>query len=327
MTLRWLTAVLAGAFALFASPAVAGKQLGAVTGEIFTDHGQVVACEVLDKLDENRIRIRIGSRFHGDESAATVEVLVGDATWAAIEEGGRYLIAYSSVRKNPRLRAVVERDPRGAVVIKTTLVGDFVLADRPASRRLVAGAAGKGSKRAQAKAALELIAGDDVAATRFAAMELYGREDLRNAVATRMTEAWAATLVSGAVDAEAQDFLFRAGRRIEGHRPWLAEGARDVLGGLDMPLDPISPLPSLAVTVMDALSETGTAEDAGLIERFVASRNPGVAKAALRSMDRLDRAYTLARANRWLRVGRLGEQPLLEEVMSTLRGYVTRHEE
>ncbi len=302
--------------------AEASRQLGAASDEILTTYAQVVVGRALEKLEDGRVRFSIVERFHGKETA-NADVLVNEDTYARVEVDQQYLVAYSRFRKNPLLRDVVEPDPRGAVAVSTTLVGEFVLADRPATRRLLAGAAkGKGSKRAQARAAITLLAGDDLAATRFAAMELYGRETLRSTVATRMSDDFAVWLRAGAVDPQAQEFLFRAARRSKGERSWLASGARDVLDALELPLDPVSPLPSLALTAMEALADTGTADDAVILERFVAARNPGVAKMAIRSMDRIDRAHTLVRANAWI-----NDSSLLEETRRSLHAYISKHEE
>jgi hypothetical protein len=96
------------------------------------------------------------------------------------------------------------------------------------------------------------------------------------------------------------DFLLRSAIRLpqEKSSPWLAEEFRRVIIENGTRYDLSTFVPSLVRTAARGLRLSGTPADIGLLSILLYSNNPGVSKAALESMDHLDRQATVARAER-----------------------------
>lgn len=305
-------------------PLHAAKPLGTTSSEVIKGHITIAVGKAIEKEADHRVRFAFSDSLYG--TAPEHESLsMQPETHAWIQRGHAYLVAYSPLRKNQLLRKGLEPHPNGPTIIATTLAGDFVLEDSPAVRQLILGPLGKGAAIAeQAEATFAALECDDTGAVRFATMELYGRQDLRDAVDDAMMKRWAALLHADGVDPIAQEFLYRAALRLPAttQRDWIAEAGRDLLSNLELPLDPGSPLPQLSIITMDAIAKTGTKEDVSQITSFLEARHPGIAKGALAAMDQLDPAGTIERARTWL-----AKDDLLDETRRVLRAYLDRHEE
>ena len=308
---------------LVPATAPAGRMLGSATEELLRDHVHVLIGRALDRQD-GRIRFAFEESLHGDMRSRAA-ILVTPATHNRVKIGSHYIVAFTDYRTDPFYREGLVLDPRAPRVVSLALVEDFVLEDRPETRRLVLGANDPTmAPRAQVSDALTLLASDDVFAQRFAALELYGREDLRLAASDQDRARWSKLLHAGATETQAQDFLYRAALRLppDSDRAWIANGARDVLNLNELPVDFRSSLPALLTTALDALAKTGNTTDTAQLAPLLRADHPGIAKAALSAMDALDRPTTLTLANQLLLTGANGS-----ELRRALQAYVTRWQE
>lgn len=309
---------------MFAPPADAGRMLGSATDEVVRAHIHILAGHAKGRVSDHRIRFVFQSALHGT-LRSEANVLVSEATRDRVQAGQPYIVAFTDYRNNPLLREGLEPDPQAPRVVSVALVGDFVLDDRPETRLLIAGAREPTLPATdQLAAALDLLASNDPFSQRFAAMELYGREGLRAVLDDPLRQRWSLLLRAGAIDTQAQDFLFRAALRLPKRhdRAWIAEGARDVLDLTKLHVDFDSTRPALFATALNALAQTGKPTDTRRLAPLLRANHPGIAKAALAAMDVLDRDATLVLANQLLLAG-----PRSSELERALQAYVTRWEE
>lgn len=259
----------------------------------------VAVAEALTRVDDRHVAFRrIELLSGGAEEAETPRELVlrmSPETIAEVEIGERYLLGYTRWRKAARTRGTYEEDPQGPSIVELPAIGDALLADTPAMRRLVTASA-RVDRRAL-DAVLAQLRHPATLSRRFAAGELYLRPELRQLVRQKDLEALGAILADETLDPMTHEILLRAGEtlveRLGGE--WLAVASRRVLERHGGELDLRSFVPSLVVTAARALGKTGDRGDVELLAKHLTSNNPGVAKAALAAMEGLDLASTRTR--------------------------------
>lgn len=215
-------------------------------------------------------------------------------TRRSVHAGTSYLLVYSALQRVPRTRGVFEPDPGGPRLLEAPAVGPLLLADSADLRLLVLPPVAQTPQAARARldAVLRVLATAEPRSARFAAAELLFRRDLRAAVGVADIEPLAAAIERADIDPQLQDLLLRAAEPLGGIAGgvWLLRASKRVLANHDLRPAFASYVPSLLEAAAAALATVGSGEDAAVLVRHLRSQHPGVAKAALRSLDALDPA-------------------------------------
>lgn len=268
------------------SASTAAPRLGPPTLFMVEEGHRSAVVEVIERLADGRFRARTVKRLHGE----TPDELVLTGGGGLLVPGGRYVIGHTDkpFGRSPRPDAT----SAGPRLLTVPAVGAAVFEDTPAMRRLVSRRNGTEplDARGRLDALLEQLARPDVQARRFVTLELALDQALARLADEDDIESVRRTLAAGDLETLARDHLLRASRGLVEDRSgeWLAAECRRVLASHGRRLDLASFVPSLLVTALETLEQTGTRADAELASRHVASNNPGVGKAAFSALAALD---------------------------------------
>ncbi|RMH21727.1 MAG: hypothetical protein D6696_05145 [Acidobacteria bacterium] len=312
--------------ALAASRAGAAPRLGPPSLYLQDEPHRVAVVEARGVVDDGRAafvrrQLLLGDRAE-EEMPPELVVRMGPEALAAIEIGRTYVLGYTRLRPAARQRRVYEEDPLGPSVVALPGVGDALLDDTPAIRRLVTTPA-EGDRRTL-EAVLDQLARPGALSQRFAAAELLLRRELQELVTAADVKRLQAVLAAPELDPMAHDVLLRAAEPLAARfgGEWLAEDCRRVLKAHGTELDLHSFVPSLVLTAARILGKVGNRDDVPLLARHLLSNNPGVAKAALPSMAALDPVATGERVRELV-----ARDDLLAETRRVLERYLNQRAE
>lgn len=283
--------------ALTAGLAFAAPRLVAPSKFMKQDRYRSAVAKVVEITEEGRFRIEVVEPLYGETPDGLVLRIVG-GLGDHVEVGGVYVIGHTDKpsRRSPRW----DTDPSGPRVLSVPAVGPAVFENSSAMRTLVRDhpADSPLTDIKRLAATIEQLASSDISSRRFVLAELAIDAELRALVGDSELEVLRGTLASGELEPMAHDYLLRAARpMIENWGgAWLAADCRKVAEDNGPDLDLNSLVPSLLVTALDTLGETGVAADAPLARRYIESNNPGVGKAAFAAMLALDRESAIALA-------------------------------
>lgn len=283
--------VLAAVLTLAAAAAIAVPRLTAPTKFLDSDaRYRCAVVKVVELTDEGRFRLEVVERLRGETPDDLAVYVVGGPEHALLEVGKSYIVGHTDkpARRSHRWQV----DPNGPRVLSVPAVGQAVFEDSVPMRALVrehpedAPLTGK----ARLEAVLSSLDSSDAQSLRFVAAELVLAPELRELVGDAELERLRRALASD-LEPMAHDYLLRAALPMveSWGGDWLAEDARSVISSHGSELDLASLIPSLLVTALRTLEQTGEKADAALARPHVASNNPGVGKAAFQAMVTLDR--------------------------------------
>lgn len=303
--------------------AEAARVVPAPSQALVHPRNRVALIEILDIQDPARLRCRVLERLVGD-SPEILEVRLRPEAMAEVQAGNRYLLGYTTFRKNPLLRDVIEEDPEGPKAIRLPLAEDALLQDLPEIRLLIAAGLDNDSvtSRQQLDAVMALIDGADPRARQLAIFELFARGDLLQHLGTKELERLSAHIQSAERSAGERDILLRALYKLPPERRGPAAAAcRVVLRQLEPLFDLATVEPTLAVTAANLLGETGKPGDLALLAPFISSNNPAAARAAFDAMLHLDAEASRQRARALLKGASLHDdvRRYLENHLQTVR--------
>jgi hypothetical protein len=264
------------------------------------DRIQIVVAKAIKKPESPGIIFSISERLSG-ESPDEVLLRTDEVTFAAVVVGRSYVVAWSYMRRNRRLVSGWEKDPAGPFTVQLKGLGSSaVFEDTPEIRFLFAPGTFEqsGNSGQQIDALLAQLQREDSRSRALVISELYLRPDLTEAMNPAQVDALKAVLQKQALDPQHRDFLLRSTLRLPQDltSPWLAEELRKTIIENGTQYDLASFVPALVRTAARGLSQVGGRADIDLLSNLLYANNPGVAIAALETMDHIDTGATIAKA-------------------------------
>jgi len=315
-----------GAIALFAPATVqAARPLGPPIEELTSRYNIVMVAQAAERVDGGRVRFERVLPYFNDP-AASVVLRTGEGDHPFIEVGKTYLVGYTLAASDPQFRDAKYLDPEGPKIVEVRgSDARAVFTDTPELRFLFEQILDDqpDPTREMLDALLTQMQRDDERARSLVVLELMLRPDLIAAVDADQGQVIRALITSEAVPTQIRDLLLATASRLEASAQagWLAEVQRDIVRSAPLELDLASPMPSFVRTAVRGLKSTGEAGDLPALRRLLGSNAPGVAKAALDTMDGLDPVATLAIARETR-----ADASILAETRRVLGLYVERME-
>lgn len=271
------------------------------------ERNRIMVAEATKKADAPGIWFAVREQLSG-ESPAEVLLRTNEETFADVEIGRSYIVAWTELRKNRRLVAGWEKHPQGPYVLSLLGMGSNALfEDTPELRLLFAPGAMEPSATSgqQIDALLAQMQREDYRSRSLVILELYLRPDLTEQMEQSHTEELKAVLQKQNLDPKHRDFIIRSAVRLPQDltSPWLAEELRKIIIQHGTQYDLSSFVPALVRTAARGLSESGGPADIELLSLLLYANNPGVSKAALATMNGLDSAATIEKAQQALERG------------------------
>lgn len=265
----------------------------------FDAHNAIAVLQVKSKLRENRIDFANVKSIFG-EVESTVVIETSPETFKNLEKGKQYLIVYTKYQKNPLIRKVTEVIPTGPKVISSNFIGDAVFAPTKNLLAIVSAAKSglhttKNTRVADANNAMndkvfidlliQEMKNDSEANRRFAKVELSRHP----------------ALLSKLEKSQGQQLMQLVSQQAwpEKHLVPLVDGSIQQPSIIDSDVKTVclnfiakmpekmnlrSMQPQLALSCTSLLRRLGNKEDIKLLVSLLSKNNPGVAKAAFKSM-------------------------------------------
>jgi len=302
-----IVCLISGVLILAAMPAAdAAKRLGPPIEELQSapDRVRIVIAVARDKTASNTILFSIGERLSG-EAPDEVLLRTDEQTFADVEAGRSYLVAWTYLRRNRGVIGGWEEDPDGPSTVRLMGLGvTAVFEDTPELRFLFApGAIAEPTTAGkQLDALLAQMQRQDFRSRGLVIAELYLRPDLTEIISSSQVNILTQVLHDQALDAQHRDWLLRSTlslpRKLSS--PWLAEEFRRIIILHGTQYDLASFVPGLVRTAARGLQQAGEPADIELLSMLLYANNPGVAKAALATIDHFDPAAAVVNAQQAL---------------------------
>jgi len=290
-------------------PALAAKRLGPPIEHLQSepDRIRIVVAVASEKSEPPGILFSISERLSG-EAPEEVLLRTDEETFADVETGRSYVVAWSYMRRNRKVIGGWEKDPNGPSTVSLLGMGTTTLfEDTPEIRYLFTPGLNTDSEDStqQTDALLAQMQQQDYRSRGLVIAQLYLRPDLTEHMTPSQGEALKAVLQTKTLDPQHRDFLFRSALRVSPDltSPWLAEEFRKTIIQHGTQYDLRSFVPGLVRTAARGLSQTGGPDDIELLSSLLYANNPGVAKAALGTMDHIDAGATLEKAQQAIERG------------------------
>jgi hypothetical protein len=290
---------------------------------------RIVVGTVVEKPDAEKFLMTIDERLSG-EAPDEVLLRTDKQTAAGLKAGDSFIVAWTYQRRNRGVIGGWETDPAGPSTVQVLGLGTTALFENSPELRLLFSSDATGdsvspgttalfenspelrllfssdatgdsvSPGRQIDALLTQLQREDILSRGLVVTQLYLRPDLTEQMNTDQVDVMRTILQTESLNPQHLDFLLRSAIRLpqEKSSPWLAEEFRRVIIENGTRYDLSTFVPSLVRTAARGLRLSGTPADIGLLSILLYSNNPGVSKAALESMDHLDRQATVARAER-----------------------------
>jgi hypothetical protein len=249
---------------------------------------RIVIAEAMKKPESSKIWFSISEQLSGD-SPDEILLRTDEETFADVEIGRSYVVAWTDMRKNRRLAARWEKHPDGPFVVSLMGMGSTALfEDSPEIRFLFAPVSQ--SAEQQIDALLAQMQREDFRSRGLVISQLYLRPDLTEKMNASQVEELNKALQLQDLDPQHRDFIIRSALRLSQDQtaPWLAEELRKIIIFSGTQYDLASFVPGLVRTAARGMGQVGEQSDIDLLSTLLYANNPGVSKAALDSMDQLD---------------------------------------
>jgi hypothetical protein len=287
----------------------AAKRLGPPIEDLQSapDRVRIVVAEARDKTAPNGILFAINERLSG-EAPEEVLLRTDEQTFADVQAGRSYIVAWTYLRGNRRVIGGWEVDPDGPSTVEVIGLGAVAVFEDTAELRFLfspgameeSATAGK-----QLDALLAQMQREDARSRGLVIAELYLRPDLTVIMGPPQVELLGQVLQDAALAPQYRDLLLQSALNLPPDlaSPWLAEEFRRVIILHGTQYDLASFVPALIETAASGLQQAGAAADIDLLGMLLYANNPGVAKAALAAIDHFDPAAAAARAQQALERG------------------------
>lgn len=303
--MRKVTRLVYGFFlVLLMQPVFAARPLGPPVEELLRrpETAPVVAAIASDKADPPWIKFLVSERFSG-ESPDQLILRVDEDTFSNVKVGESYVLAWTELRLAPLLRDGYEQDPEGASIIKIRgLETKAIFQDSIDIRFLLTSREPSGDTGPETDALLALMLSDDPNSEDLAAAQFLLKPKLTGNINSSQVEGFQKVLDRPALGAQNRNFLLQSALRMPADlsSPWLAEEYRKVIIFNGTQYDLLSHVPGLVMNSVRGLGVVGERQDIGLLNVLLYANHPGVAEAALKSMDKFDPEATRIAAERAL---------------------------
>ena len=249
---------------------------------------RIVIAEAMKKPESSKIWFSISEQLSGD-SPDKVLLRTDEETFADVEVGRSYVMAWTDMRKNRRLVAGWEKHPDGPFVVSLMGMGSTALFEDSPEIRFLFAPVSQGVEQ-QIDALLAQMYREDFRSRSLVISQLYLRPDLTEKMSPSQVEALKKVLQLQDLDPQHRDFIIRSAFRLSQDQtaPWLAEELRRIIIFSGTQYDLASFVPSLVRTAARGMGQAGQQTDIDLLSTLLYANNPGVSKAALDSMDQLD---------------------------------------
>jgi hypothetical protein len=263
------------------------------------DRIQIVVAKAIKKPESPRIAFSISGRLSG-ESPDEVLLRTDEDTFADVVVGRSYVVAWSYMRRNRSIVEGWEEDPAGPFTVQLKGLGSSaVFEDSPEIRFLFAPGTlhQSGNSGKQIDALLGQLQREDFRSRGLVIAELWLRPDLTEAMNPKQVEALKVVIQKQALGPQHRDYLLRSTLRLPQDEisPWLAEELRKVIIEHGTQYDLRSFVPALVRTAARGLIQVGGRADIDLLSNLLYANNPGVAIAALNTMDHIDTGATVVK--------------------------------
>jgi hypothetical protein len=287
----------------------AAQRLGPPIEDLQSEPGRtrIVIAVASEKAKSPRILFTVSERLSG-EAPDEVLLRTDEETFADVEVGRSYVVAWSYMRRNRSIVGGWENDPAGPFTVQLKGLGSSaVFDDTPEIRFLFAPGTfdQSGNSGQQIDALLTQLQREDFRSRGLMIGELYLRPDLTEAMKPAQVDVLKAVFQKQALDPQHRDFLFRSTLRLPQDltSPWLAEEMRRTIIWHGTQYDLRSFVPSLVITAAEGLQQVGDSSDIDLLDPLLYANNPGVSRAALAAIDHFDRDAAVARSKKALERG------------------------
>jgi hypothetical protein len=257
------------------------------------DHTRIVVAVVSKKPESPNILLSISERLSG-ESPDEVLLRTDEETFADVEVGRSYIVAWTYLRRNRRVIGGWEEDPAGPSTVTLMGLGSTALfEDSPEIRLLFAPVSLEPDE--QLDALLAQMQREDFRSRGLVIAQLYLRPDLTENMNPSQAEVLKKVVQMQTLDPQQRDFLLRSALRLSQDltSPWLGEALRKIIIQYGTQYDLTSFIPGLVRTAARGLGQIGEPTDIDLLSNLLYANNPGVSEAALHAMDHLDPEATL----------------------------------
>lgn len=257
----------------------------------FTDnpYNQVMAGKVAEKIAPNKVRFERQVAYAGEVEESVVLRMEDEQTFADVQEGQSYIVAFSYFTSDPQFRESKYEDPEGPRMITVRGLGDAALfEDTPDTRFLFESATREvpPDRRDVLEALTRQMVRADARTRSLVVVELLLRPDLHASVRPRQGERVAKVVSDPAATQELRAFLLEVAVAFpDRSQRWLREACRQVIAELEPQFALETHGPQLATAALEAIADHGTAEDVQSIVPFLASNAPKVVRTAIESIE------------------------------------------
>lgn len=279
--------------------ASAARPLGPPVEELLSNPmiTRVVVAVAGEKSTAPNLKFTVINRLSGDSPGELI-LRVNENIFADLVTGEKYIIAWTDQRKIRLLREGYEKDPEGPSIVQVRgLTTHALYKDSPEIRFLFAPPEEPGSVDAgqQIDALLTQMQRDDYRSRDLVVGQLYLSPDLGAQMNHGQAEKLRNILQMVGLSAQHRDYLLQSALRLpeELRSPWLGEEYRRVIILHGTQYDLSSFVPGLVLNSAKGLRQTGAAADIELLGILLYANNPGVAKAALATMNHFDPITTV----------------------------------
>jgi hypothetical protein len=283
-------------------PAFAARPLGPPIEELQStpDLTRIVVAVASEKHESPRIRFEISERFSG-ESPDHLVLRMDEDTFADVNVGQSYVIAWTDQRKVRLLREGYEKDPEGPSIVKVRGLDSKALFEDSPQIRFLFTTRDSSSAEDPAReidALLAQMLRDDYRSRDLVVGELFLKPELSQQMNRTQAEKLKQVLQSPGLNAQHRDNLLQSALRLPDdlRTPWLGEEYRRVIILHGTQYDLNSFVPGLVKNSATGLGRVGDLDDIELLSILLYANNPGVAKSALASMDQFDPPTATAKA-------------------------------
>ena len=286
----------------------------------YNAHNTIALLKAEKKLANDSISFKTMETVLGEDTDSIV-LTTSSKSYKSIEIGKAFLIVYTKYQKNPLIRKVTELIPSGPKILSTNFVGDALFQPTKNLMTIMKSPQldDKNDKRLKQDELIDLLLQEsqqiNSANRNFAILQLSRQKGLLAALSHGQglqlfkqlkKEGWPDKHLSLLVEAGA-----REGSVLDLS---LKQLCSKTITGFPQRFDLTSMQPHLALSCTSLFRRIGQVEDLKVLSSLLTRNNPGVAKAAFKTMSAIDREASLSQAQALLQTQGTFSPKLLPEV-------------
>lgn len=313
--MRWASLVISVSLWVAGShPAAAARAIGPPIEELLAkpDIVRVARATAEEAGEDGKVLFSVVGDIAG-ESPPRLLLRTDEATAAGVHPGRTYIVGWTDVRVIALLREGYEKDPDGPSIAQVRGLPEPALyEDTPELRLLFESRmhAEPPDPRPQLDALLTQARREEPGSRNLVVTQLLLSPGLAAEMNAAQADHLRELLRAPSLTDEHRDYLLQVALRLRPEliQPWLAEEFRRNIVMHGTQYDLTSHVPGLMRTSAGGLGQLGDGSDIALLEVLLYANNPGVSKAALAAMEKLDASRTRPLAEKALQRGWVHEQ-------------------